>query len=84
MQFRDDFEERVQAELEKATAHHGPMASAHEAHSVILEEFEEWWDEVKDRSHLTNRREFAIKELVQLAAMVRRCARDVYQLGDAG
>lgn len=81
MQFRDSFEEQVQAELDKATAGHGPMASAHEAYAVILEELDEWWDEVKDRNHDGARRAFAIHELIQLAAMVRRAARDVYGLG---
>jgi hypothetical protein len=79
MQFRDTFEEMVQAELERATGIHAPMPTEHHAYGVMYEELEEWRLEVKAHD-----RAKAITELVQLAAMVRRCARDVYRLGDAG
>ena len=37
----------VEAEVLRATRLHAPMNSPHEAHSVIEEEFDEFWDEVK-------------------------------------
>ena len=35
------------AELESATRKFGPFLSLHEGHSVIEEEFDELWDEIK-------------------------------------
>jgi hypothetical protein len=53
-------------ELERATDEHGPFASAHEAASVIREEYEELWDEVKAGNSASDR---AASEAVQLTAM---------------
>ena len=66
----------VEHELAKARAKHPPMHSAHEAHSTILEEFEEWWDHVKAESAGPD----AVKELAQVAAMCQRAAEDVYDV----
>jgi hypothetical protein len=53
-----------------------PFVNAHEAHSVIAEEFAEFWDEVRrkpgDRNSSRCRR-----ELVQLAAMCLRALCEV-------
>lgn len=58
-------------ELNRATALHGAFHSAHEGYSVIKEEFEELWDEIKKRKE--NRNPEALKEeAVQLAAMALR------------
>lgn len=55
-------------ELNKARAKFGPMASAHEAYAVILEELDEIWDIVKQKQ--TQRDYGALrKEVVQLGAM---------------
>lgn len=59
----------VLAELVKARAAHIPMTSIHEGYAVILEEFDELWDEIKvkhpDPAKLR-------KEAIQLAAMALR------------
>lgn len=56
----------VRVELEKAIKKHGGMCSAHEGHSVIREELDELWDEVKaDRGYQDSAR----KEAIQVAAM---------------
>lgn len=54
--------DRVCTECKRARSKHRALASTHEAHSVILEELEEWWDTVKaDRPD--------DDELIQVAAM---------------
>lgn len=59
----------VLGELIKARAAHRPMTSIHEGYAVILEEFDELWDEIKmkhpDPAKLR-------KEAIQLAAMALR------------
>ena len=63
-------------ELERATAKHGPIHTLHEAYAIILEEVDEFWDEVKasQRSVLT---EAQRKELLQIAAMALRTIIDI-------
>lgn len=63
-------------EIESARAKHRPINSAHEGYSVILEELDEFWEEVrKKRSERS--RERMVAELVQIAAMAQRTAEDV-------
>lgn len=59
--------------------HKTPIHNAHEAHSVIGEEFEEFWDEVKAHNlpKGRDRRKEMREELIQCAAM---CARSIYDL----
>ena len=64
----------VEHELEQAMRTYGPIASPHEAHSVIGEEFEEFWEEVKERNQDT---EAMRRELIQTAAM---CVRAIIDL----
>ena len=52
----------VRAEYRRARTIHKPMNGPHEAYAVILEEVEEFWDDVKHNR--ANR-----KELIQIAAM---------------
>jgi hypothetical protein len=53
---------RAIEEAIKARKTHGPMAGAHEAYAIILEELDEFWDSVRaDRPDP--------EELVQVAAM---------------
>jgi hypothetical protein len=67
----------VAAELDRARAMHGPMASGHEAQSVIGEEFHEFtlavWFGVDQHGRPADPRE----EAVQLAAMAVRYLVDV-------
>ena len=68
-----DFFEAVAEELERAQAQHAPMNSSHEAYAVILEELDEYWEEVRKRR--SERRPAAMwVELVQIAAMAARAA----------
>lgn len=73
----------VKDELLKARIAHEPMASGHEAHSVILEELEEYWQLVKvnprklisDELRAMRLKEMR-KELIQVAAMAIRAIQD--------
>lgn len=60
---------RIAAELDRAYAKHGTAPwSRHEFHSIILEEFEEMWDDIKSDAPL----DVLDKEIVQVAAMCFR------------
>lgn len=57
----------------RATDVHGGFNSAHEAYGVILEEVDEFWDEVKKKRR--NRDKVNMRrELVQVAAMAMKAA----------
>lgn len=77
---RPDMIERVlmdaRAELSQAIRTHGPMRSAHEGHSVILEELDELWDEIKKKRSERSDRALRI-EAIQVAAMALRFVIDV-------
>lgn len=62
----------VVRELLRATKKYGKFHSMHEGHSVILEELEELWDEVKG-----NQKVLAKEEAVQVAAMGIRFILDI-------
>lgn len=64
----------VEAEFGRATKLHGPIVTPHEAYGIILEELDEFWDEVKKKKH--DLRELR-KELVQVAAMAIRAIHDI-------
>lgn len=57
----------VTLEFVQATRKFGVFNSTHEGHSVIQEEFEELWDEVK-----ANNTTAACEEAIQVAAMAMR------------
>lgn len=68
------FTRMVEDELARArakfpTGMHGP----HESYAVILEELDEFWDEVRGQNHDPDR---MLKELIQVAAMCARAAED--------
>jgi hypothetical protein len=72
-----DFQEGVRLELRRARmANPDGMHSLHEAHSIILEEVEEFWDQVKLKA---SKRDHAnvFEELIQIAAMAQRAAEDL-------
>jgi len=73
----------VAEEVIRANAMFDPMNSPHEAHSVIEEEFEEYWDEVKTYNPRKNRdtRPRQREELIQLAAMAVRAVLDTIDFG---
>lgn len=64
----------VLEELSRATGKYGPMNSAHEAYAVILEELDEFWNEVKKKEPDLEKMR---KELVQVAAMAMRAIHDI-------
>lgn len=66
----------VERELRRAAGKHPAQNSLHEGYAVLLEEVDEFWDEVKKRSaerSLDNVR----LELIQIAAMAVRTCVDV-------
>src|SRR5271166_3874277 len=70
-------------EVMRATSMYLPLNSPHEAHSVIEEEFDEFWDEVKAYNLRKGRdtRPRMREELIQLAAMAVRAVTDVIDNG---
>lgn len=68
-----DFAILVREELRTARRAQRPIHSLHEGYAVILEELDEFWDEVKNKK----REQLSmLKELVQVAAMCERTAVD--------
>ncbi len=65
--------QEVGEELNRATAKHGPMRSAHEGYAVLKEEVDELWDDIKTNAPLADQR----KEAIQIAAMAIRYILDV-------
>jgi len=66
----------VAEEVGRATNLHLPQLSAHESYAVILEEVDEFWDEVKKKSR--ERSNAAMRtELIQIAAMAVRAIHDL-------
>jgi len=66
----------VHDELQRAMELHGPQRSAHESYAVLLEEVDEFWEEVKKKKE--NRSPQAMrKELIQIAAMACRAIHDL-------
>ena len=72
----EGFLAEVDDEVCRARKKHAPINSAHEGHSVILEEVEEFWDEVKLKREARDPGKMW-NELVQVAAMAMRTAEDV-------
>ncbi len=66
----------VADEIKRARQLHEPMKSAHEAYSVILEEIDEFWDEVKKKRRERSSNKM-LAELVQVAAMAIRAGSDL-------
>jgi NTP pyrophosphatase (non-canonical NTP hydrolase) len=55
---------------------HGPINSIHEGYSVILEELDEVWEEVKKKTKERDMNNL-FKELIQVSAMAQKMAEDV-------
>lgn len=68
------FHREVVCEVQTAISMHEPMSNPHEAYAVILEELDEFWDEVRKRVHS----EVAMRrELTHIAAMACRASIDL-------
>jgi hypothetical protein len=65
----------VAVELMDARSIHEPLNSHHEAYAVILEELEEYWEEVRKRRAERDPARLR-EELIQIAAMAVRAAVD--------
>ena len=61
----------VLEEYENASKHYPPFTSHHEGCSVIREEFEELWDEVKKKKEQRDKEKLT-KEIKQVGAMAIR------------
>jgi hypothetical protein len=71
-----DICQEVLNEVTRARQLHQPMSSHHEAYAVILEELDEYWEEVRKKRE--ERDPKAIREeLIQTAAMCVRAVHDV-------
>lgn len=71
LRFADD----VAHELHRARSMWPPINSVHEGYAVILEELDEFWEEVKKKPSARGQGEMYM-ELVQIAAMAQRTALD--------
>lgn len=72
-----NFQDMVDGELERARSlHPNNFRNAHEAYAVILEEMDEFWQEVKKKQSLRDPERLR-EELVQIAAMCQRTAEDL-------
>jgi glutamyl-tRNA reductase len=67
---------RITDEAIRASNLHKPMNSAHEAYAVILEEVDEFWEEVKKKSSERSREKMR-EELIQIGAMALRSLHDL-------
>lgn len=70
------FFQEADEELCRAQATHARLNSAHEAYAVILEEVQEFWQEVMKKRQLRDLTAMR-KELIQIAAMAGRAAIDL-------
>jgi hypothetical protein len=68
--------EEVRAELDSARRKFSSFHSMHEGYGTLLEEVDELWLCVKMRQSNPQRREFARKECIQVAAMAIRFLED--------
>lgn len=71
-----DFITDVLAERQRADATWPPINSHHEGYAVLLEEVEEYFDEVRKKAHLRDPQAM-YGELVQVAAVAWRIVRDL-------
>ena len=75
--------EDIRDEVARAVNLHGPIHSLHEAHSVIEEEFDEFWEQVKINPRKLYEDDQKVRlrkireELIQVAAM---CVRTIIDL----
>ena len=70
------FNTLVNVELESARGKHAPINSAHEGYAIILEEVDEFWEQVRLKRRFRDSTEM-LSELVQVAAMAQRTAEDL-------
>ncbi len=64
----------MELECEEASRKFAPFNSPHEGYAVILEELDELWDEIKQKSQP---RERMREEAIQIGAMAIRFVQDI-------
>jgi hypothetical protein len=64
---RGDWIREIYDECRRAQEKFAPIKNSHEGHSIIREEFDEFWEEVKKNDLIKSK-----QELVQVAAMCLR------------
>ncbi len=67
----------VRDESRTAKHKHPPFQSVHHAYGIILEEVDEYWDEVRKKSSIRDHASM-LKELVQIAAMCVRAGTEIH------
>lgn len=72
----DEITFHIKEEFNSAVEKHGSMKGFHEAYGILLEEFDEFWDEVKKKPSKQNKENMKL-ELIQIAAM---CCRTIVDL----
>ena len=70
------FSALVETEIICARGKHNPINSAHEGYAVILEELDEFWEQVRKKRINQDHSEM-LSELVQVGAMAQRTAEDL-------
>jgi len=68
-------EDSIFEEMRSAYAKYGDYNTMHELYAVLKEELDEFWDEVKKQKH---NRERMIAELIQISAVAKRGALQLY------
>lgn len=77
----DTFRKLMDDETSRARQRGCGCKTWHEGYGLILEELDEFWDEVKKKSSKRDRAN-ALKELVQIAALCERVAVDLALIDD--
>ena len=67
--------DEISAEIHNARQKYRRISSLHEAHSIIMEEFEEFWSAVKNKEELERIR----KELIQVIVASIMTLEDVFK-----
>jgi hypothetical protein len=70
------FFDEMSHETRRAKSKHPPIHSVHEGYAVLLEEVEEFWDEVRMQTDARSKENMR-KELVQVAVVAMRIAEDL-------
>ncbi len=72
----DPFLQDLDAELTRAEHNHASFHSVHEAYAVLLEEVDEFWEEVRKKRKERDPAKMR-EELVQIAAVAWRAVRNL-------
>lgn len=72
----ESFDKLVKKELASARKKHGNQSNIHEAFAILLEEVDEFWEHVREKSTRRNYKK-VLAELVQIASCAQKTAEDV-------